>query len=348
MGKGCPDMSFEEIMEEIKLGLTGEVEKDVIYIMQKNKEYKKSAFAEEIGRETGKMIYNILPDEEKVIFERLLMEDTETIVKKIKSIESEVKECNYMKAVEIAETIIPNIQSDGKSDGNFDYICLSNLFELYLYTKIYKKGSQVKPTPFNFSYVFRLYGFALFKLSKDNEAEKAYENAVFWNPIGIDALLDLGEIKFLKKKYKSFLEIIKKCLDYSYDINQTALCYYNLGRYYFEKENYELAINMYILSHYFKPNKASYQKIQNLVSEKGIELKPPSTDDMKKICNSIGVRMGINPLVVNLAASMGTEAKKHGNIEAAKYFYDILFSLTGDKAILDIVFDYMKQIKDKK
>jgi len=339
-------MGFEEIMDEIRLGLTGEVEKDVIYIMKKNMEYKKSPFADKIGRETGKMIYEILPDEEKEVFKNLLEEDTEEVIKKISSIEKEIHESNYIKAVEIAETIIPNICDDGKTDENFDYVSLNNLFEVCIYTEIYKKNRLVRPTPFNFAYVFRLYGYSLFKLSRDDEAYAAYERAIFWNPVWVDTLLDFAELKYMKKQYKSFLETIKKCLDYSYNINHTSLCYYNLGRYYYEKENYELSINMYILSHYYRPSKAPYKKLEDL-AKMGFEIKPPSVDDMKKICDSIGIRMGVNPEIVKLAAKMGTDAKRNRNIEAAKYFYDILFSLTGDKTVLDAVFDYMKYIKNK-
>ena len=103
---------------------------------------------------------------------------------------------------------------------------------------------------------------------------------------------------------------------------------------------------MYILSHYYKPSEAPYKKLENL-AKMGFEIKPPSVDDMKKICDTIGIRMGVNPEIVKLAAKMGTDAKKSGDIEIAKYFYDILFSLTGDKTILDAVFDYMKCIKNK-
>jgi len=340
-------MDFEEIIEKIKLGLTGDIEKDVIYIMHKNAEYKKSPFSDRINRETGKMIYDMLSDEEKVLFGQVLTGDSFEIMTKIKNAEKEVFEGAYMNAIKILESIIPNICNEGKSDGTFDYVSLNNLFEMCIYSEIYKKGILVKPTPFNFAYVFKIYGYSLFKLSKDDEAENAYNNAIFWNPIGVDILLDLAELKYMKKQYRSFIGLIKKCFKYCYDINQIALCYFNLGRYYYQKQNYEIAADMYILSHYFKPNKAAYQKLESLSSEKKIDITPPSPVDMKKICESLDIQMGVNPDIIRLAASSGTNAKQQGNIEAAKYFYDILFSLTGDKAIMDTVFDYMKDIKNK-
>jgi len=339
-------MKFEEIMDKIKLGLTGEVEKDVIYIMQKNAEYKKSPFAERINKETGKMIYNMLPDEEKALFGQVLQEDNGEVGKKIKNAEKEIFEGNYAEAVKIIETIIPDICADGKDGGNFDCVSLNNLFEMYIYTEIYKKGRLVKPTKFNFAYIYKLYGFSLFKLSRDNEARKAYENALFWNPVGVDLMLDLSEIMYLTKQYKSFIELAKKCLKYSYEINQISLCYYNLGRYCSERENFDLAVNMYILSHYFKPNKAAFKKLEKFASEKGIAINPPSVEEMKEICDKADIQMGVNPDIVKLAASAGTNAKKQGNIEAARYFYDILFSLTGDKSVFDTVIDFMKHIKN--
>ena len=264
---------------------------------------------------------------------------------KIKNAEKNIFDGNYAEAVRVIETIIPNIQEDGQDGGNFDYLSLSNLFEMYIYTEIYKKGRLVKPTKFNFSYIYKLYGFSLFKLSKDAKAREAYEKALFWNPIGVDLMLDLSQIMYLTKQYKKFIELSKRCLKYSYEINQISLCYYNLGKYYSEKENFDFAVNMYILSHYFKPNKAAFKKLEKLSSEKGVSINPPSVEEMREICGRADIQMGVNPDIVKLAASAGTNAKKSGNIEAAKYFYDILFSLTGDKSVFDAVFDFMRNIK---
>ncbi len=339
-------MNFEDIMNEIKLGLTGEAEKDIIYIINKSAEYKKSPFADRITKETGKMVYNMLPDKEKQLFEQFLNDDKEEIEKKIDEATKEISECNYMKALEIIETIISNICRDNNITGNIDCVSLNNFFEMCIYTNIFKKDVLIKPTPFNFSQVYRLYGYCLYKLSRDDEAEKAYENAVFWNPIGIDALLDFAEIKYLKRQYKTFVELIKKCLKYSYDIGQIALCYFNLGRYYYAKKQFNMATNMYILSHYFKPNKASFEKLEELSKELGKEISPPSPEEMKQICDNLEIQMGVNPEIVKLAAKIGTDAKKQGNLEVARYCYDILFSLTGDKNVIDEVFNFMKKIKN--
>lgn len=339
-------MNFEEIMNKIKIGLTGEVEKDVIYIMHKTAEYKKSPFAERINKETSKMIYDMLPDSEKALFRQVLQNDDNEVNKKIENSLKSISEGNYMEAIKIIEEIIPNICADGQSDENFDYVSLNNLFEICIYSNIYKKDRLVKPAKFNFSYIYRLYGYCLFKLSRDNEAEKAYNDALFWNPIDVSIMLDLSEIMYLNKKYKNFLELIKKCFKYSYNINQISLCYFNLGRYYFKKENYELSVNMYILSHYFKPNKAALNKLEEIKSIKGIKIIPPEIDKMREICHKTDIPMGVNPDIIKLAINSGTDAKRHGNFKAAKYFYDILFSLTGDKTILDTFFEYTKNIKN--
>ena len=67
---------------------------------------------------------------------------------------------------------------------------------------------------------------------------------------------------------------------------------------------------------------------------------------MKEICDKVDIQVGVNPDIVKLAAKAGTVAKKQGNIEAARYFYDILFSLTGDKSVVDTVLDFVKHIKN--
>lgn len=341
-------MEFNDIMDKIKLGLTGETEKDVIYIMQKSAEYSKSPFAEKINTETGKMIYDMLSGEEKILFGHFLQYDSGKVGEKIKNAEKEIYEGNFAKAAEIIKPILSSICCPERNGGKFEYASFNNLFEMYIYTEIYKKGAFVKPAKFNFSYIYKLYGFSLFKLSRDEEAEEAYENALSWNPVDVGLMLDLSEIMYLLKKYKKFMELIKSSFKYSYKIGQISLCYYNMGRYYEERKDYEMAVNMYILAHYFEPNKAAFEKLKKMKSERGVYINTPSAEDMKKICEKANVQMGVNPDIVKLAAAIGTNAKKRGSVEAAKYFYDILFSLTGDKYVLDKVFDFVKNIDKRK
>ena len=72
-------------------------------------------------------------------------------------------------------------------------------------------------------------------------------------------------------------------------------------------------------------------------------INPPSAEEMKKICDSIGIPIGVNPKIITLAANFAENAKKKGNLDASKYFYDILFSLTGDKMVMDKILDYVKK-----
>ena len=58
--------SFEEIMEEIKKGLTHDVETDVEYLQEQSDKYKTHEFGREISRECTRMIYDLLPRDGEV------------------------------------------------------------------------------------------------------------------------------------------------------------------------------------------------------------------------------------------------------------------------------------------
>lgn len=339
----CFEMEYNEILEEIKAGLTGDVQKDVIYLMEKNEQYKKSPYAADISRETGKMIYNILPENEKAMFSHVLNEDSGDIRKKIENAEKYISEQDYLKALDILEGIIPNICDDERENSECDYVSLNSFFELCIYTEIYRKGRPVRPTPFEFSEVYRLYGFSLYKLMRDDEAEKAFEKAVYWNPVGVPCLLELAEMKYRKKSYKSFLKIIKDCLKYTYSIIELAVCYSNLGRYFYDKGDLDTSSAMYIVSDYFKPNEFVLKKLEGIAKEQNRKFKRLSSEEMKSICERNDISFGVNPEIIKLAAGVGTDAKRQGNIQAAKYCYDILFSLTGDKAVQDMIFNLMRK-----
>ena len=56
---------FHSIMQEITSGLSGDAEKDLVYLQEKCEEYKDHELGKEIVRACGRLIYDRLPEEKK-------------------------------------------------------------------------------------------------------------------------------------------------------------------------------------------------------------------------------------------------------------------------------------------
>ena len=58
-------MSFDAIMNEIKAGLTGDSNADIDYLQEQVDKYKDHEDAKKIIMECGKLIYELLPEDQK-------------------------------------------------------------------------------------------------------------------------------------------------------------------------------------------------------------------------------------------------------------------------------------------
>ena len=60
-------MKYDEIMQTITSGLTGEPEKDVKYLYEQGQLYKTHELSREILRGIGRLMYEVMPPEQRDI-----------------------------------------------------------------------------------------------------------------------------------------------------------------------------------------------------------------------------------------------------------------------------------------
>ena len=61
-------MTYDGIMRNITAGLTGDADKDGIYLNEQMEKYKEHEFATEIIRACGRIFYELIPDDKKKKF----------------------------------------------------------------------------------------------------------------------------------------------------------------------------------------------------------------------------------------------------------------------------------------
>jgi tetratricopeptide (TPR) repeat protein len=330
-------MTFDQIMEEITLGLKGEPKEDLQYLMGQQEKYKSHEYSEEITRAIGRIIYDTSPEELRNDFLKLFENHELSVNKTIEEADFQIFRKNNHKALEIMETLIKNIENANwyKDDKVNEYYCFNNLLEEMLYKEVYKPKKELRKIPENYAGVYFRYGEILFELGKYNEAKAAIETAIKYNPIFTDILFELSEIYKMDKDWENYLKINNKCMDYAYSINALARCYRNLGYYYIEKNNYELATALFNFSLIFAPEHKNAQSELYYISQKtGMNTKEINMDNIIELLNTNNIRIGANKLVLSIAYSIGKAAKNENNIDMAKYYFGIVYELTGDSQII--------------
>jgi len=235
-------MSFDKIMEEIILKLTGNNEEDVKFLMNECEKYKSHEYSNEILRAIGRLIYDILPDDEKGKINQIANNHSLEIKNLRTELNPLIRQKKFDKALALIESFIKNIEDKGLylNDNTSNYFYFNNALEEIVYKEIFRPEKEIRQIPENYAEIYFTYGNILFEVKRYDEAKIALEKAISYNPVNTEYLFEFGELYKIKKDWKVFLKINRDCLKYAYTGKAIARCYRNFGYYFFEEEKYEL------------------------------------------------------------------------------------------------------------
>lgn len=243
-------ISLDNILQEITSGLTGNPKDDIKYLMERSEKYKENEYSKEILRAIGRIIHEIVPQEIKNNFEKEYDNFNLSIEKTLEEVDFQIYKNNHSKALEIIEALIKKIEEIGfyKDDQVSEYHCFNNILEEILYGEIFKPEKTIRPIPNYYSTAYFMYGQLLFEHKKFVDARKPLEIAEKYNPFDIKTKIELAETYKIEKNWSKYLSICNQIYECVYTNEDLCRYYRNLGYYYIEQENYELAIALYIIS----------------------------------------------------------------------------------------------------
>lgn len=330
-------MDYEEIMLEIKSNLCGETETDLMYLQEQLRKYKDHEFSEELLWGIGRLIFEALPDEQKQDLSQALVNDSQILSAVLEEAQEEIAQQNYDRGVTLLESLVEKIDAAAprlEEDRENEYLCFDNLLEEVLYRQLYKPGKNIRYVPQEYADTYLVYGNLLLEMGRLKEARKALLKSNRWNPIKVETLFELGEIYKSNQQFKRYLEINLKALSQAYTASKLARCYRNLGYYYVEKENYELATALYSFSvRYDKESNIAMAALQYISHKTGERVIPPSFERCGELFAENGIQFGPSEAVLNIAVSLGDQARDAQAFKEAGYYYSIAYELTGDPQV---------------
>jgi len=334
------DVNFNKIMEGIILKLTGNSEMDFKILMDEYERYKSHKYSNEILRAISRLMYDILPDDEKEKINQIPNNQNLGIRTMNREINFQIKMRNFDKALVLIESVIKNMEDTGLyiNDDKNNYYYFNNLLERLLYMETFKPEKEIRQIPENYSEVYFSYGNILFEVKRYDEAKIVLEKAISYNPVNTVYLFEIGEIYKINKDWEIFLKINRDCLKYAYSNKSIARCYRNFGYYYFEMEKYEIAMALYYLSINFDhEDKIAYSEIMYISEKTGLEIKAPDPQSVINILEDNDIKFGADNLILSIAYSIGREAQKTNQNEIAKFYFNIVYELTKDDEIKKII-----------
>lgn len=334
-------MTYDEIMTTITAGLTGDAEKDMIYLDEQMNKYKEHELSKEILRACGRILYGLIPDDKKKKLTQAIDNDLSGIYAVLDEVKFNVYKKDFDKALELIKDLVEKTERNPmyKNDSVTEYFNFGIPFEFFMYVERFKSDKEIKWIEYPFSSIYLQYGSLLIDLKRPQEALEMLKKAHRWNPMSAKIIYEYAETYKMLGKMDDFIELTRKALEIAYTSADVARGYRNLGYYFIEKEKYQAAIGCYLLSlQYDKQSKNAQSELYYIQQLTNGSVEEPTIEELEIIAEKENFPMGVNKDVIGIAVAYGKHFLAEGQIDGAKAMLGIVYDLTDDesiKAVLD-------------
>ena len=330
-------MGFQEKLNEIYKGLSGDNKKDIEYLKGQMDEYKDDENSIEIIRALSRKIFDLLPDDAKDELNRIIGNNTDTIMATVEEAKYQLKEGNPKKAEMMLRSALDSIPYEFKDDEECGYFCFSNALEVAIFSVTNKYKKTIRMATYDFASIYYYYAYSLIENRKIDEAEAALKTALKWDPVSTTIISELSEIYKIKQDYENFLYWSKKILEYADSSQMLARGYRNIAWYYSDVEKYDTAAAIYYFSRFFEESKQVNAEMFYITEQIGHLPEMPSVEKMQEIFEKEGIQYGANDLVISIAYQLSKSCLENNDKESACHYLSIVYDLTHDKQILDML-----------
>ena len=325
---------YNEIINKVKLNLGENKDLNRKYLVSQIEKYKNHPYNTEIIKELSRMLWDCLDDEEKMEFIEISENET-PILDILEEIFPIIENGKYDDALDKLDKFMKNFQPPFEDDSINEYHYFTNQLEEDIFNEYIGAEKVVRYIPYNQPILdlYYIYGF-LFLEAKDLEnAEKYLKKALNINPVSARILLELSEIYRIKApNFNKFFIYTTQALKYAYYPQDIARCYRNLGQYYMEEMNLEVAAALYNYSMKYELNPLAYTKLQHIKS-KGINSEL-SLEECLSLIESKKIQIDVNPFIIKRLDNLSNKYDKKQDLNKALYFYELQYDLTHDEIIL--------------
>ena len=247
-----------------------------------------------------------------------------------------IKDKDYKAAIPVIKELTDKVEAmyDNHSNKLFSF---NHILETYYYAYFMKDVSQLEYTEYAINAYYRTLGFCQMHIGKHIDAIKSYEKALKWNPVDLDTYLQLAE---LYKKVNN-LDSLRKVTFESYNFlcsrATMARFYRNLGFYYLEKYEPELAVILYKYSNIYYETEFANKELEFIAKAIRNEIPEYSLKYMQEKINEYNIPVGPNPDTIGITYRVGQLELEAGNTKEAKECFMMVYDLTQDYEVENIL-----------
>lgn len=325
-------MNVNELMEQIRAGMTGDVKQDMQYLQEVAVDIRTEPNAAELGKAVAEYAFSIMPADARAEMEN------QTFVggKRMDAAYSDaLKLLDENKDTEAAAILAEISDKIEKYFENAEpkYFCFRNPMEYHMYRMLYPDDTEFDRAPFDFSSYLALYGYVLLNEKKIVDARKVLLRAVKFNPVSADSRFELAELCKFANDQEGLLRVNQETLPLCLTADRTARVLANMGFYCYVAQDLYSAAVFYFESLRFAPSQPVEYELQDVLHRMktfGQKFAPPTHGETIDVYEKYSLTPPPNAQLVNLAVTMIQQAKAYQRTDLEAFFNRVAFDLTND------------------
>ena len=334
---------YEDIINEIKVNLGENKDLNKRYLSGQIDRYKDHPYNKEIIREISRMMWDCLTDEEKEEFIEI-SENENPIMDILDEISEYIEVGDYKTALDKLKHFMNAFPGMFEDDRVSEYHSFTNPLEELIFFKYIGAEKEIRYIPDNQPLLdlYYIYGFLLFENQEFEEAEENLKKALKINPVSARVILELSEIyKMHTPTFNKFIIYTSDALKYAYYPQDLARCYRNLGYYYIEENQFDVAAALFKYSMKYEMSIMAYSELQYIESKgHSIDI---TLSEAVSILEDKNIQIGVNPFVLDALKELAQEYEKNKLYNQSLYFYELLCDITNDEQ----TFNKINELQEK-
>jgi len=333
------EKTFDEVMQEIAMGLTRDPEHDIPYLQERSEQYKDHPLSQEILRACGRLMWDALPDERRQELEIMMGNYEDTAKAVLDEVVYNVKMGNPAKALELIEPLsrkYDDLIESGwcKDDSESVYFNFDSPLEELLW-RIHHEGDErtVRRATEPFARTFMMHGSVLFELGRHREAIDQLEKAIRWNPSNNEYRFELGENYKKLGETDAYARILDELFPYIANPQMMARFHRSKGFMYIDLGRYELAAAHLVYSMLFQQTDIAMSELMYIKMDRGEDYTDMTPQVAENVLERVGELLSMDEGAATALVTVINLAREHGAIDMAAQAAGDLYGLTGDEQI---------------
>jgi len=290
------DKTFDEIMESITSGITGEWEHDRGYLKEQMEAKKDHPLSKEILRACGRLMYELIPEEKRSELERVMGNHRSATDTTLEEAAFNMGKGNWAKALELIEPLAAKMDSLVESDWNADdsesrYFNLRSVTDEVVWRTHNEEPRTIRGATEPFARIYFTYGSCLFEAQRYDEAIEACSKAIRWNPADVGLRFELGENYKRLGDMKSYERILNEL--YPYVATAAELAHYHraMGYLHIELGNFKLAAAHLMVSLFFENSSLPLSEVMYIKMQYGQDYTDMTPQDALDVLRKAGEKV---------------------------------------------------------